>query len=125
MDGRPVSRQDAARLLADVEHRTLHKSELKLATGEWVTVRTVAMVFDPDLNAGELVSADYRPKLWGTALYTPAPESALLEVLCTYDDAEAAVEEHEQAMAMVACGTNDGSTEPCWSSELSWTGPGQ
>jgi hypothetical protein len=125
LDGRPASRHEAAHLLADIEHRTLHKTDLRLATGDWVTVRTVCLVFDPDLQAGELVSADYRPRVWGTALYTPAPENALLEVLCGYDDADQAVEEHKQALAMVAVGANSPGREPNWAAGLSWTGPGQ
>ncbi|MFF1693092.1 hypothetical protein ACFVXC_05620 [Streptomyces sp. NPDC058257] len=122
VDGRPVSRQEAKELLADVELRTVHKTDLKLATGDWATVRTLALVFDPDAWSG-LVSPHYRPHLWGTALYTPAPENALLEVLCTYDDRDLAVEEHKLALAMVAVGTNSEESEPRWASELSWTGP--
>ncbi|UXX93971.1 hypothetical protein N7U49_21425 [Streptomyces sp. AD2-2] len=124
-DGSPVSSSEAAHLVADVERRTLLKSDLKLATGEWVTVRTLGLVFGPDARAGMVVSLNYRPRVWGTALYTPAPENALLEVLVTYDDPDQAVEEHKQAMAMVVVGTNDPTNEPSWAAELSWTGPGQ
>ncbi|WP_405617361.1 hypothetical protein [Streptomyces sp. NBC_00076] len=124
-DGKPVSPSEAAHLIADVERRTLYKSDLKLATGEMVTVRTLCLVFDPDARAGEWVTVNFRPRVWGTALYTPAPENALLEVLVTYDDPAEAVEEHKQAMTMVVVGTNEPANEPGWAAELSWTGPGQ
>ncbi|MFJ4686506.1 hypothetical protein [Streptomyces sp. NPDC088789] len=124
-DRSPVSPDEAAHLIADVERRTLLKSDLKLATGEMVTVRTLGLVFAPDAQVGVVVSMNYQPRVWGTALYTPAPENALLEVLVTYDDPGRAVEEHKQAMAMVAVGTNETSKEPSWAAELSWMGPGQ
>lgn len=122
-DGSPVSRQEAVGLLADVELRTVHKTDFRLATGERVTMRTLAMVFDPDAWSELVASPHYRPKLWGTALYTPLPENALLEVLCTYDDRETAVKEHKLALSMLAIGANSPDTAPSWPSELSWAGP--
>lgn len=124
LDGRPATLRKAAWLMESIERRTLHKSELRLATGEMVTVRTLGLIFDPDA-ATELVVADgYRPPVWGTALYTPAPENALLEVLCTYTDPDEAVHEHKEALSMVVVGANDGSTNPAWAQRLSWSGPG-
>ncbi|MEW1922223.1 hypothetical protein [Streptomyces sp. NPDC088360] len=120
-----MAAHEASKLMADVEQRTLHKSPMRLATGEWVTLRTLGLVFDPDAATGMVVSENYRPRAWGIALYTPEPENALLEVLCTYDDPDQAVREHKEAVSMVAVGTNDEEHQPSWATALSWTGPGQ
>ena len=98
---------------------------LSLATGEWVTVRTLALVFDPDAATDVVVSEGYRPPVWATSLYTPAPDNALLDVLCTYDDPEEAVREHRAALSMIAVGTNEAGAEPAWVEGLSWAGPGR
>lgn len=125
LDGRPVTLREATWLLDGVERRTLHKSDLRLATGELVTVRTLGLIFDPDAATDMVVAEGYRPPVWGTALYTPAPENALLEVLCTYSDPDEAVREHKDALSMVVVGTNDSETEPSWAGRLSWAGPEQ
>ncbi|MET8342493.1 hypothetical protein [Streptomyces microflavus] len=125
LDGRPVTLGEAAQLLESIEQRTLHKSDLRLATGELVTVRTLGLVFDPDAATDMVVAEGYRPPVWGTALYSPAPENALLEVLCTYRDPDEAVREHKEALGMIAVGTNEADAEPSWAERLSWTGPGQ
>ncbi|MET9360419.1 hypothetical protein ABZX93_05870 [Streptomyces sp. NPDC006632] len=125
LDGRPATPREATWLMEDVERRTLHKSDLRLATGEWVTVRTVALVFDPDAATDMVVSEGYRPPVWATSLYTPAPDNALLDVLCTYDDPDEAVREHRAALSMIAVGTNEAGAEPAWVEGLSWAGPGR
>ncbi|WP_326745338.1 hypothetical protein [Streptomyces sp. NBC_01760] len=124
IDGRPATLRDAAWLMESVERRTLHKTDLHLATGELVTVRTIALVFDPDAATDMVVAEGYKPPVWSTALYTPAPENALLEVLCNYDDPDQAVQEHKEAMSMVVVGTNEEGHDPSWAQRLSWTGPG-
>jgi hypothetical protein len=111
--------------MGSIERRTLHKTDLRLATGELVTVRTVALVFDPDAATDMVVAKGYKPPVWGTALYTPAPENAVLEVLCNYDDAEEAVREHKKALSMIAVGTDEEGAAPSWVQRLSWAGPGQ
>ncbi|MEV6309951.1 hypothetical protein AB0M10_15300 [Streptomyces sp. NPDC051840] len=123
--GRPASLRDAAWLMESLERRTLYATDLRLATGEWVTMRTVGLVFDPDAATGMIVSENYRPPVWGVALYTPAPENALLEVLCTYDDPERAVADHAQSMTMICVGTEETADEPVWACRLSWAGPGR
>ncbi|MFJ4739109.1 hypothetical protein [Streptomyces sp. NPDC088775] len=125
LDGRPATLREASLLMDSVELRTLHKSDLRLATGELVTVRTVALVFDPDAATDMVVAEGYKPPVWGTALYTPAPENAVLEVLCNYDDPAKAVREHKAALSVIAVGTNEEGTEPSWAQRLSWAGPGQ
>ncbi|MFF8283309.1 hypothetical protein ACF06W_11370 [Streptomyces albus] len=125
--GPPVS-QFAARLpeeahAADIENRTIRRTDMRLATGDLVTMRTIFVVFDHDPADGWVVSPGARLKPWAISLYTPAPESALLEVLCTYDDREEAVAEHERALSMVATGLNEVADKPHWSRRLSWQGP--
>ncbi|WNI17660.1 hypothetical protein [Actinacidiphila sp. ITFR-21] len=123
LDGQPVTLREATWLMAGVERRTLYSSSLRLATGEWVTVRTLGLVFDPDAATEMVVAEGYRPPVWGTALYTPAPQNALLEVLCTYSDPDEAVREHKEAMSMIAVGLNEADAEPRWAGRLSWAGP--
>ncbi|MFD9815167.1 hypothetical protein [Streptomyces sp. NPDC059080] len=124
LEGRPTSMSGTGRLTESVEQRTVHETEMLLGTGELVTVRTLRLVFDRGA-ADLVVSESYRPPAWGTAVFTPAPENALLEMLCTYDDPDEAVSEHKEAMGMVALGTNEPGREPYWAEHLSWAGPGR
>lgn len=101
MDGRPASLDDAAELHADMERRTLRKTEITLPGGVPAVVRTLCLVYDHDLAvcAPHALPAGYVPEVFASAVYWGGDDlKQFFQPLWTYHTPEEAMAAHCEAV---------------------------